>query len=116
MQGYYDTIVETKKEYESVTAYSVPDNQEGASGGYYEQGIRIIWTTGEPGGITNSGWYTSGYQDSPFDGVSVEEILNHIDQFGNLNVYFERWGASNKNRDNFIKNEISDACWTTMWG
>ena len=112
MNGYNEVYLEN---YEAVAAYTVMPMAEGASGdsGSYFQGIIIYWTTeSEPGGVTNSGWYT-GNENSPFFNVSAEEILNHIKNYGDLKTYFDAWMQSGKNQKEFIS-KLPLGCWNIV--
>ena len=116
MQGSYDTniAIQDSNNYEDnpVAAFSVDAPPNGGSSGYYEQGVRINWEV--PGGITGIGWYTENV-NSPFWGASETAIEEHALAHGNLNIYFNAWGAREDiHRDVFIKQTIDSACWTFL--
>lgn len=112
--SYHTTITMTKEEYETVAGYSLgpaPRNGQG-SGGYYEQGITILYEPTAEGGITGVGWYTDNI-NSPFSGATPADIETHYAVNQNLDYYFRNWGNSTTaDRDTFVKQTISSSCWT----
>lgn len=110
MQGYGETTVKIKDEYNSVMAYSVPENREGSSNyGYVDGNAVVFW--GTPAGITGVSWYTDE-PNSPFYGYNVNDIIQDADKDKNLNKYFAEWGSKTDiDRGYFVQNTISDQCW-----
>ncbi len=101
MQGYNDVTIQVP--YDTIAAYSVSTQVDGASGGTYYQGIRINWSTDEVAGIgiINGGWYTDDFR-SPFYGAQESDIISTANSQGNLNSYFGSWSATMEDKLNFM--------------
>ena len=110
MQGYGESTVKIKDEYNSVMAYSVPENREGSSDyGYVEGNAIVFWET--PGGITGVSWYTEN-ANSPFSGYDKSTIIQDAEKDKNLDKYFVEWGGKTDiDRGDFVQNTILDQCW-----
>lgn len=112
MQGSFYGEIPMSDDYVAVEAYSVESRASSGSGtdGSYFQGIRINWTTeSDPGGVTNSGWYT-GDPNSPFFGQDETTLVAAIESAGNADAYFSAWVASDVSHKSFISG-IPEACW-----
>lgn len=81
---------EAGSNYIPVEANSVMPMAEGGSGGYQVGGYYVNWTTA---GITGKGWDQAiKMTNSPFEGMTENDILNVISSQGDLDTIFREWG------------------------
>ena len=94
----------TGSEYVPVEANAVMPMVEGGSSGdsgFAVTGFYINWT--REGGIINRGWeHMINASGGPFDGMTVAEIEEMIDNKGNLNELFSAWQATPVNKAGYL--------------